>query len=422
MIKFVDLFAGIGGMRLGFEQACKKMQINAECVFTSEIKDSAIKVYKNNFAGSTISGDITKISPDDIPDFDYLLAGFPCQPFSVAGKRRGFLDKRGELFFTIFNVLKTKKPAGFILENVDGLATHDNGNTLKTMIRKLKRLGFNVTWKILDASEFGVPQKRKRIYIVGHKSFHPRLDDFTSKFTPIGKHIDHTAPVEETHFTKLLSKKFSHLDLEGKFIRDKRGGCNNIHSWDFNAKGRVTNTQKNILNLLLKKRRYKKWCQAKGIDWMDGMPLTLKEIRTFYNHPKLTSDLKYLVKKNYLRFEHPKKKIKTKSGVAKRVANLDAPKGYNIVTGKLSFPLTTILDPKKPCPTIVATEAGKIGISTKKGVRPITINEGLLFSGFPKRFRINDLSYQKSFDLLGNTVAPSVIKAITLNILNDQHA
>src|SRR3989344_8919488 len=127
-ITFIDLFAGIGGTRIGFEQACKNKGIKSKCIFTSEIKDHALKVYKENFGNHIIHGDITKIDVKDIPNFDVLLAGFPCQAFSSAGKRKGFLDTRGTLFFEIERILAFKKPQGFILENVEGLVKHDCEN------------------------------------------------------------------------------------------------------------------------------------------------------------------------------------------------------------------------------------------------------------------------------------------------------
>ncbi|MBD2364144.1 DNA (cytosine-5-)-methyltransferase [Anabaena minutissima FACHB-250] len=114
-IKFIDLFAGIGGMRLGLEQACKTLGIQSECVFTSEIKPTAVKVYHENFSGNNLWGDITEIYSHQIPDFDILLAGFPCQPFSSAGTKQGFLDTRGTLFFEIERILKDKSPFGFLL-------------------------------------------------------------------------------------------------------------------------------------------------------------------------------------------------------------------------------------------------------------------------------------------------------------------
>ena len=422
MLKFIDLFAGIGGTRLGFEQACQKLGIESQCVFTSEIKESAISVYQSNFPDTIIDGDIMAISPNKIPDFDYLLAGFPCQPFSSAGGKRGFQDQNGKFIFTICKILKAKRPQGFILENVDGLATHDQGKTLETILKELKKAGYKATWKILDSSEFGVPQRRKRIYIVGHKNFKPELDGFMRKTKSVKNCIDYSAPVELTKFTKLLTKKFDPQELEGKSIKDRRGGSQNIHSWDLETKGKVINRQRKLLSLIQKQRRYKKWAKAKGIDWMDGMPLTLEEIKTFYDHPKLETDLNDLVEKGYLRFEHPKKKVITAEGVAKRVAKTNSPKGYNIIGGKLSFPIITILHPDKFCPTIVATESGKIGVSTDKGVRSITVKEGLQLSGFPRKFAMDGCSYHKAFDLLGNTVIPPVMKEVAMRVLEDKKA
>lgn len=415
-VKFIDLFAGLGGTRLGFEQACKELSIKSHCVFSSEIKNHAIEAYSHNFKESFIHGDITKIDPNDIADFDYLLAGFPCQPFSSAGKRHGFLDARGGLFFTVHNILKVKKPMGFLLENVDGLVNHDNGKTLSLILEKLKELKYHVSWKVLDASEFGVPQKRRRIYIVGHKKHMPFLDGHVHLYKMAGDCIENDAQFEPTKFTKLLSSRYKKEDLYGKSIKDKRGGGNNIHSWDLEMKGSVSDKQKLLLGSILKKRRNKMWAIAKGIDWMDGMPLTTNEIRTFCDYDDLEQDLEYLTKCGYLKYEHPKERI-NENGVMKRIAKLSIPKGYNIVAGKLSFQISKIIDPNDFAPTIVATEAGKIAVATNNGVRPISIREGLRFSGFPEDYDLSFLNYSNAYDLIGNTVMPPVIKFVSLSIL-----
>ena len=173
-IKFIDLFAGMGGFRLGFEQAVIEQQLKPVCVFSSEIKPYAIQVYKDNYKDEDVAGDITQIDSSQIPDFDVLLAGFPCQAFSSAGKRQGFLDTRGTMFFEVERILKEKKPKGFILENVEGLVKHDllnktdeMGQTLTIILQSLRNLGYFVSWKVFDASYFGVPQARKRIIIIG---------------------------------------------------------------------------------------------------------------------------------------------------------------------------------------------------------------------------------------------------------------
>lgn len=159
---FIDLFAGIGGIRMGFEHA------GGECVFTSEWDESAQKTYQANF-GEIPYGDITKIDPEEIPSFDMLLAGFPCQPFSQAGLKKGFEDIRGTLFFDIARIIKHHTPSVVFLENVRNLAGHDKGNTLKVIINTLEELGYKVSYNILNAKEFGLPQNRARIYIVGFK-------------------------------------------------------------------------------------------------------------------------------------------------------------------------------------------------------------------------------------------------------------
>ena len=160
--RFIDLFAGIGGIRMGFESA------GGECVFTSEWDESAKKTYQTNF-NEMPYGDITKIDPKDIPNFDMLLAGFPCQPFSQAGLKKGFQDTRGTLFFDIVRIVEYHKPAVVFLENVRNLAGHDKGNTLKVIIATLEDLGYKVFHRVLNAKDFGVPQNRARIYIVGFK-------------------------------------------------------------------------------------------------------------------------------------------------------------------------------------------------------------------------------------------------------------
>ena len=161
--RFIDLFAGIGGIRLGFES------VGGHCVFSSEFDKNACKTYEANF-GEYPSGDITKIDARDIPDFDILLGGFPCQAFSIIGKKEGFENETcGTLFFEIERILKEKSPCAFMLENVRNLTAHDGGKTFKVIRSHLEALGYNVYAKVLNALDYGVPQKRERIIIVGFK-------------------------------------------------------------------------------------------------------------------------------------------------------------------------------------------------------------------------------------------------------------
>lgn len=157
---FIDLFAGIGGIRLGFEK------FKGECVFTSEWDKYSQITYQANF-GDEPNGDITKTDVKDIPKHDILLGGFPCQPFSNAGLKQGFDDTRGTLFFDVARIIEHRKPALILLENVKGFVNHDKGRTMKIVKETLEGLGYNVFYKVLNARDFGVPQNRERIYIVG---------------------------------------------------------------------------------------------------------------------------------------------------------------------------------------------------------------------------------------------------------------
>jgi DNA (cytosine-5)-methyltransferase 1 len=167
-LKFIDLFAGIGGFHIALKS------LGMECVFTSEIDKFARKTYLANFKDKYLdhpnlfAGDIWKVDYKKIPDFDILCGGFPCQPFSQAGHKKGFKDnKDGNLFFSIEQILKIKKPKAFFLENVRHLKNHENGNTFKIIYSTLQKLGYSFDYKIIKASEFGLPQHRPRIYMVG---------------------------------------------------------------------------------------------------------------------------------------------------------------------------------------------------------------------------------------------------------------
>lgn len=423
-VKFIDLFAGLGGIRLGFEQAFKNVGIETECVMTSEIKPYAVKTLKHNFEQDFLAGDIFEIRNEFIPDFDFLLGGFPCQPFSASGKRQGFIDTRGTLFFEIERIIRDKKPYGFILENVEGLVKHDLenkndeiGRTLKTILYTLENdLGYKVSWKVFDSLEFGLPQSRKRIFIVGTKDLRIDLNGVEPKFNSLESILEKGLPTLQSEFINKLLSHFKYEDLYGKSIKDKRGGKNNIHSWDIEIKGSVSKQQSEILNQLFKQRRKKQWAEEIGIDWMDGMALTLEQINTFIDLPKedLKSLLDDLTKKGYLKLEYPKKLVKTQTanGIAtSREYDETKSKGYNIVTGKLSFEINKILDPKDIAPTLVATDVSRLAVPDENGLRRLTIREGLRLFGYPEWYEIPTKEYD-AFDLLGNTVAVPVVEFV----------
>lgn len=407
-VKFIDLFAGLGGIRLGFETAFKKHGFNPLCVFSSEIKDYAIKAYKKYYKDEGVAGDITKVEAKDIPDFDFLLAGFPCQPFSSAGLGLGFEDTRGTLFFEIERILKEKEPYGFLLENVEGLVNHDNGRTLKIIVTHLQKLGYFVSYRLIDSQYHGLPQSRKRVYIVGTKEAHISLDNFTEKRVVLGDILEHNLPTVDSNFTQKLFAHFTPEQVIGKAIKDKRGGEDNIHSWEIGLKGDTTPEQANFLNLLLKERRKRHWAEDIGIDWMDGMPLTAKQISTFFKHDNLNNFLDELVEMGYLTLEYPRKLNEKK----RRVPDESKPKGYNIVAGKLSFEFTKILDPKDLAPTLVAMDVSHLGVIDNGGLRRLSIREGQRICGFPEDYDLSFLKESEAFDLLGNTVCVPVIEAI----------
>lgn len=176
-IKVFECFAGYGGA----SWALKKANIPFECIGVSEIDKYAKQCFTQNHKGFHY-GDITKINPKELPDFDLLTGGFPCQAFSIAGKRKGFEDTRGTLIYDILRIAAEKKPRYMLLENVKGLLNHNNGNTFSTIISALKSIGYDVRYKVLNSKEYGIPQNRERIWIIcDREGFTPFLDLFPHK-------------------------------------------------------------------------------------------------------------------------------------------------------------------------------------------------------------------------------------------------
>jgi DNA (cytosine-5)-methyltransferase 1 len=167
-IRFIDLFCGLGGFRVAIQQVCQKKAVKSDCVFSCDIDKDAQGIYQVNF-GEKPQGDIIEILADNIPNHDILMAGFPCQPFSICGDLKGFEDTRGTLFFEIVRILKVKQPLAFILENVKQLQGHQQGKTLQVILNTLQDLGYYTDYRVLNALDFGLPQKRERIFIVGFR-------------------------------------------------------------------------------------------------------------------------------------------------------------------------------------------------------------------------------------------------------------
>lgn len=445
---YIDLFAGLGGIRLGFEQALAEKGIRGKCVFTAEIKPHALRAYNTNFPGEEVKAqDVTKVTQKDIQPFNILLGGFPCQAFSFAGAGKGFADTRGTMFFEVQRILKEhlRSVDGFILENVEGLVSHDMrdddpqydgetkiGRTLATILHILRdELNFNANWAVLDATDFGVPQKRKRIYIVGCKKKYGSVNisfPIQKKKMGTGSVIEHGLQCLDNSFSKSVLSRYPANQLVGKAIKDKRGGDTNIHSWDLEKKGKVSVEEKQLLNRLICERRQHKWANIIGIDWMDGMPLTEEQISTFYPHKNLHKMLEKLTKQHYLVYEHPKKKIWNTdihgNRWSVRIPDTTKPKGYNIVTGKLSFEISSFLDPEKPVNTLVAMDMSTVGVVDGEGIRHLSLREGLRLFGYPESYSLDSFYNEKdgvklAYDLIGNSVCVPVIKAIAMRLMDN---
>lgn len=213
-VKFIDLFCGIGGFRYAIEGAGKRLGREVECVLSSDIDPECQRAYASNF-GEEPMGDIHNILADSIPTHDILLAGFPCQPFSIIGNRRGFEDARGTLFFEIARILEAKQPAAFVLENVKLLAGHNGGKTLARILEVLRGLGYHVDKKVLNALDFGLPQKRERIFIVGFKKpAHFEWPTVKAPMKPLREVLERSVPRHYFASDYIQQKRSAHLLLE----------------------------------------------------------------------------------------------------------------------------------------------------------------------------------------------------------------
>ncbi len=228
-IRFIDLFCGVGGFRVAMNQSCSESGITPVGVFASDIDPNCRRSYENNF-GEAPAGDITLIDPNTIPDHDILMGGFPCQPFSIIGQMKGFEDTRGTLFFHIANILRTKQPQAFILENVKQLVGHNNGQTLKVIIKTLEDLGYHVQHTVLNALNYGLPQKRERVIIVGHR--------WNTGFT-FPEPIKNYRPLSEV-LDYRVDEKYYASDYIVQKRKDAHKSPHKIAIWHENKSGNIT--------------------------------------------------------------------------------------------------------------------------------------------------------------------------------------
>lgn len=417
MLTFVDLFAGVGGIRKGLELALAEHGIGARCVFSSEIDKKAQETYQLNYR-EIPQGDIRLI--DSLPSHDILLAGFPCQSFSYAGKQKGFADTRGTLFFEIERLLDAAqtKPRLLLLENVRGFTTHDKGRTYATVLSKLKDLGYGVTALLLNSSNFGVPQNRIRIYLVcslGHKPNMSIISDIgatdSHKFKQAilqGDFFSATVPhrcvaailersVDKKYFCSpsfvaqlaeaIAPKAFD--SLHGVRLIDHRGG-NSIHSWDMGKNGHCSNTEKSLMDAIISNRRKKHF----GAN-QDGKKLTLEQIQSFWDKPGIEKTIASLITKGYL------KQVDGK---------------FNPVCGNMSFEVFKFLDPLSISITVVSSDAHRLGVVQDGIPRRITPRECARLQGFPDDFVLHpNESY--AYRQLGNSVSVPVISAIFSDLI-----
>ena len=416
MIKFIDLFAGTGGIRLGFEQACKKHEIKTQCVYSSEIDKNACQSYELNYGENPFS-DITQV--DELPEFDFMLAGFPCQAFSYAGKRKGFGDTRGTLFFDVERLLKKYRPKGFLLENVRGLTTHDKGRTFETIVNSLKTLGYSIEYRLLNSSNFNVAQNRVRIYIVGILN-----NDFTIKTqSDVGAVDSHNFKArngqrslfEEYKPIKVVSdileenpdpkyfcsdtfisqlKKVIGDDLNklhGYRLIDTRNG-NSIHSWELGIKGECTEDEVEFMNLLIANRRKKIFGTHQ-----DGKALTLDQIKTFFKKENIQEIAKSLIEKGYLSNYEEK---------------------YNPVCGNMSFEVFKFLDPDSISITLTASDTNRLGVVQNGKPRRLTPRECARLQGYPDSYKLLE-NENAVYKQMGNGVSVPVIEHLISDLMDN---
>ena len=413
-IRFVDLFAGIGGMRLAFEQAARSLNLQAKCVLSSEISADARLVYQHNFDEIPL-GDIRKI--EKLPPHDVLLAGFPCQSFSYAGRKAGFGDTRGTLFFEITRLIDTYKPQAFIFENVRGLLTNNEGKTLATIEHEIKSRGYSFDVFLLDSADFELPQNRLRVYLVGILDGNPKFrlispneppDSFSSqleqlsvfdslKKSTIVADILEYKPDEKYNcspqFVNALKRKFrGDLNkLHGMRLIDRQGS-NSIHSWELGLRGECSADEIELMNRFILKQRNSQFGPGR-----DRKLLSKEQISTFFERPHLDRLLDSLVAKNYLQ------KIRNR---------------YKNVGGNFSFEVYRFLDVYNLSVTLVASDANRLGVYYNNRVRKITPREAARLQGFPDSFILHS-NDDKAYYQMGNSVSINVVKSVVKEVINN---
>lgn len=412
-VRFIDLFAGTGGIRLAFEQALAEAGCVGECVKSVEIDPCACKTYELNFNESPY-GDVRQL--DDINPFNVMLAGFPCQAFSYAGKQRGFADTRGTLFFEVERLLEKYHPKLVFLENVRGLTTHDGGKTFETIIGRLKNLGYEVEYRLVNASSLGIPQNRTRIYIVGTYGRHPQIElqsDLGAADSHAYKAIQpslfakgrtyrrvkdilESCPTKEYNCSERFRNSIVNAlggdlnKVHGVRLIDTRHG-NSIHSWDIGRKGECSVREKAFMNLFVSNRRRHVFGTHQ-----DGKALTREQIATFYFDDDRDDLIASLLAKGYLQEDD-----------AGRI---------NLVCGNMSFECFKFLDPDSISITLTASDANRLGVFHNGRLRHITPRECARLQGYPDSYILHP-DDRFAYKQMGNAVCVPVIKELFSDLL-----
>lgn len=416
MIRFIDLFAGIGGIRRGVVNALESYGIESQCILSSEIDEKACETYELNYHEYP-QGDICKI--DEIAPFDLLMAGFPCQPFSYAGKRQGFGDTRGTLFFEVERLLEKYKPKAFLLENVRGLYTHDKGRTFQTIMDHLHALGYGTYDLLLNSSDFGVPQNRVRLYILGIYGAEPQMTLVTN-LGAVDSHVYRRNQqldlfgggdkrnsviadileddVDEKYICSEIFQRQLHnavgddlTCLHGWRMMDYRGG-QSVHSWDMGMRGECSDSEKEFMNLLIRYRRRPEFGRHQ-----DGKKLTLEQIKTFYNRSDIEEVASSLCAKGYLKVENGK---------------------YSPVCGNMSFEVFKFLDPESVSITLTSSDCNRLGVIQNNKARHITPRECARLQGFTDNFIVNP-NDKFAYKQFGNSVSVPVIETVFFDFLRN---
>lgn len=424
-ITFIDLFAGIGGFRISLEQ------LGCQCLAFAEIDKQAIKVYQSNFSNESNLGDITRLKtlPSNV---DILTGGVPCQPWSIAGKSGGFNDPRGKLWHNVISLVEHNQPKAFIFENVKGLTEPRHKKSFDFIIGKLAAAGYRVKWQILNSYDFGLPQDRNRVFVVGIRNNIESSNSFAFP-EPLNIHPKVYQFFPHIDFEEIDKKKFStevlfngkNLSSRGRFaaadelndffiFADVRDGHSTIHSWELSQ---TTDREKLICQAILKNRRLKRYRHGYGNK--DGVPLSFDTLSALITNLK-EGELLELINTGILRkandFAYDFVNSKVSGGIkgmhkvimpgAKVIGTLTA-------TGSKDFIAIKSIECQEPS---LYKKAFIDEVYRKRNYLPLTSEDFKRLQGFPDSFKsaFLEITAKRQY---GNAVSVPVVKAVAESLL-----